>query len=147
MSRYHLLLLGIAVAFLYTGCQTAAANEAIAAGVATVGAIIAAVKPLLSPEQAAKLEMIAHSVDGTVQATATAVSTIVDVIGAIKANATEQFQSLAKASQDLHVAIASKPSLTESTVAGGAVAVAGDAVSYLKRSSTRAQALAKVTHS
>lgn len=146
MSRYHLLLLGIAVACLYSGCQTAAANEAIVAGVATVGAIIAAVKPLLSPEQAAKLEMIAHNVDGTVQATATAVSTIVDVIGALKTNATEQFQSIAKAAHGLEVAIASKPSLTESTVAGGAVAAAGDALSYLKRSSTRAQALAKVAH-
>lgn len=146
MSRYQLLLLGIAVAMLYAGCQTAVANEALAAGVATVGAIIAAVKPLLSPEQAAKLEMIAHNVDGTVQATATAVSTIVDVIGAIKTNATEQFQGIAKATQELQVAIASKPSLTESTVVGGGVAAAGDIASFLTRSKSRAQALAKVAH-
>ena len=146
MSRYQLLLLGIAVAMLYAGFQTAVANEALAAGVATVGAIIAAVKPLLSPEQAAKLEMIAHNVDGTVQATATAVSTIVDVIGAIKTNATEQFQGIAKATQELQVAIASKPSLTESTVVGGGVAAAGDIASFLTRSKSRAQALAKVAH-
>lgn len=146
MSRYHLLLLGIAVACLYSGCQTAAANEAIVAGVATVGAIIAAVKPLLSPEQAAKLEMIAHNVDGTVQATATAVSTIVDVIGSIKANATEQFQSLAKASQDLQTAISAKPDLATTAAVAGGTSLVGDVASYLKRSSTRAQALAKVAH-
>jgi len=146
MNRFQLLLLGLAVAFLYAGCQTAVANEAIAAGVATAGALIAAVKPLLSPEQAAKLDMIAHNIDGTMQATATAVSTIVDVITSIKANATEQFQGLTKAAHEMQVAIASKPSLTESTVAGGTVAAAGDALSYLKRSSTRAQALAKVAH-
>lgn len=146
MSRYQLLLLGIAVAMLYAGCQTAVANEALAAGVATAGALIAAVKPLLSPEQAARLEMIAHNVDGTMQATATAVSTIVDVITSIKANATEQFQGIAKVMQDMQVALAGKPSMAESAMVGGGIAAAGDIASFLTRSKSRAQALAKVAH-
>ncbi len=144
MSRYHLFLLFVAVTLIVTGCQTAAANEVLVGATASVAAIIAAVKPLLSPEQAAKLALIANNIDGTVQATATAVSTIVDVITSVKANATEQFTTIAKHAADVQAALASKPSYTEGALLGGGAAAVGDIYTNLSRNTTRAKALVGV---
>lgn len=106
--------------------QTAAAITAVGASAA---AIIDAIAPMLPPETLAKLQVAAASIDGTVQATATAVSTIADAIMQLKGSMGAQLTEQAKGLQAAVVQIGSMPSREEVYLASGGAAAAGTAAS------------------
>lgn len=123
-----------ALCFTLAGCTMAEVASTTAAVGASAAAIAKAVAPLLSPEQAAALEMTATRIDGTVEATATAVRTIADTIHQLR-TATEG----ANAAQAQ--AIAAMPSTTDVwTISGASAAGAGGALNAY-RSATRARVL------
>jgi hypothetical protein len=129
-----LFFIGVAVlmfslaASCATGAQTAAAIGAVGASAA---AIIEAIAPMLPPESLAKLQLAAASIDGTVQATATAVSTIADAIAQLKTNVGSQFAEQAKGLQAAVVQLGSMPSREEVYLASGGAAAAGTAASRI----------------
>lgn len=152
-QRWTLFLLVCSIAcFALYGCTTAAATETIATTAATAGAIIVAIKPLLSPEAAAKLELIAHNVDGTVQATATAVSSLVDAITQVKASASQQLAAAHEALQAQANTIAAQgqqlaalPTKTDVALLSAGVTTGGGVVLNGVRNVTRAKAITKAT--
>jgi hypothetical protein len=120
------LLLFALAASCATSAQTAAAIGAVGASAA---AIIEAIAPMLPPETLAKLQVTAASIDGTVQATATAVATIADAIAQMKTNASAQFAEQAKGLHAAVVQLGSMPSREEVYLASGGAAAAGTAAS------------------
>ena len=88
-----------AVALGLSSCSTP--PEQIGAAVAAVGAsamaIVEAVKPMLSPEQAAELASVANQIDGKVQGTAYAVDVIAKTISQITASLDTQQATMANA--------------------------------------------------
>ena len=142
-----LLLLCIAtLAFTLTAC-TAAEIAATTAGVtASAAAIVEAIKPLMSPEDAARLTLIAAQVDGTVQATATALGQVVNAITQIRTGSEAQFATMQTAAQALAVQVAQAPDMSDvALVSGGSslgTTAAGGAVLNSVRNATRKAALA-----
>ncbi len=120
------LLLLAAICFILVACQGVGAKEAIAATGATAAAIVKAVAPLMSDEDAAKLTLIANNIDGTIEATATAVRQVVDAITSVKANATTAIQQVVAQNHQMAVDLASRPT-QESVVltSAGSAAVSG----------------------
>ena len=103
-----------ALCFFLAGCATPAdTGVAIAAVGASAAALVEVIAPLLSPEDLARMQLTASSIDGTVQATSNAVRTIVEAITAMKGTVGMQFehhaQTLAKATES----IAAMPSREE----------------------------------
>lgn len=107
----------------------AAVAGAVAAVGASVTAIVQAVEPLLPPEQVAKLQATAASIDGTVQATQLALATISDVITAFKGSVGTQMQTHVDALNKTAAAIADMPSRSELYLASGGSLVGGTAAS------------------
>lgn len=99
--------------------QTTAAVMAVGA---TATALIDALGPLLPPEKLAKLQATAATIDGTVQATATAVGTIADTIANLKTGVSAQFAQVTDAMQKAAVAAASMPTREEVYLTGGGAA-------------------------
>lgn len=96
MKPLHFWLLAVlAGCLLLAGCatpeQTAAAVGAVA-GTAT--ALIDALKPVLTPEQLAKLHATAGHIDGTVSSVQTAVGAVADAIAAIRSSTEANFATV-----------------------------------------------------
>ena len=131
--KTNLFLIVIAIlCFTLASCatpeQTIAAVTAVGASAA---AIVNAVAPMLPPETLAKLQLAASHVDGTVEATATAVSTIADAFAQMKTNVGSQFaaqtEGLNKAVQQLQ----NLPTREEVYLTASGTATAGTAASRL----------------
>ena len=138
MSRTTLFWLALCVAcFALAGCTMAEAASATAAVGASAAAIAKAVSPLLSPEQAAALDLTAARIDGTVEATAGAGRTIAGTIHDLR-----QAWEAAQAAQQAQ--IAALPTTTDVWTISGTSA--GGAASGLNayRSATRGKALEKL---
>ena len=83
------LILFFLVAFIFTACAGMTATEVggtVVAGTGALVGMIEALKPMLSPEQYAKLQATAVNVQDIVQATTTAVGAVADSIGKMKAD-------------------------------------------------------------
>lgn len=135
MSYATLFWLVLCVAlFALAGCTMAEVASTTAAVGASAAAIAKAVAPLLSPEQAAALELTASRIDGTVEATAGAVKTIATTIHDLR-QAVESAQAAQAAK------IAQLPTTTDVWTISGTSA--GGAASGLNayRSATRGRAL------
>ena len=126
-----LLLLSIALACLaLASCATTEATAATVTAVAAGAvAIVDAVAPMLPPETVAKLQLTASSIDGTVQATATAVRTIADAIAQMRGGVGAQIQAQAEALARASTQIASMPSREEVYLVGAGTGAAGTAAS------------------
>jgi len=99
------LFLIATVCFVLAGCESTAAVApgAIAAIAASAMGIVQAVAPLMTPEQAANLSVIAGNIDGTIEATRTAVEVIAstftqfqEVVGARAAETANGLSDLAQ---------------------------------------------------
>jgi len=133
-DRTTILLLAIALTCF--ACLPACTSmEHAAAAVAAVGAsamaIVEAVAPMLPPETVAKLQTTASQIDGTVQATATAVGTIADAIASMRTNVGAQFAEHAKGLQAAVTQIAELPGREEVYLVSGGTAAGGTAASRL----------------
>ena len=106
--------------FVFAACSAppAALASGIAAVAASAMAIVEAVSPMLSPEALAKLQATAAGLDGTVEATRTAVATIADAIVAMKASVGAELAARAPQVSAPAVAIAALPSRTEVYASG-----------------------------
>ena len=132
MKTTVLFMLISLICFSLAACAT---PEQTIAAVTAVGAsaaeIVNAVAPMLPPETLAKLQLAASHVDGTVEATATAVSTIADAFARMKNNVGAQFvtqtEGLNKAVQQLQAL----PTREELYYTAGGTATAGTAASRL----------------
>ncbi len=114
MKTNLVLLLLAAFCFLFAACATSGETvAAIAAVGAGASALIEAMAPLLPAETLAKLQVTAAGIDGTVQATATAVGTLADAIASIKTASTAQFALVADGLQKATTAIANAPTREE----------------------------------
>ncbi len=126
-TNVALLLLAV-FCFCFAACATPEATAgAIAAVGASATALIQAMAPLLPPETLAKLQVAAAGIDGTVQATATAVATLADAIANLKTASAAQFAQAADGLQKATTAIAELPSREEVygvTAGTGAVSTA-----------------------
>ena len=124
-----LLVLSI-VLFSMAACASPAE---FSAGVAAVGAsatiLINSLAPLIPPEDLAKLQLTAANIDGTVEATATAVRTVCDAIAQMKSAAGVQIAQVATELSKTTAQLASVPSREELYLGGGGMAAAGTAVS------------------
>lgn len=125
-----LLFITAAICFTVAACatpqQTAAA---ITATTATATALIQALAPMLSPEDLAKLQLTAASIDGTVDATATAVRTIADAIASVRNASQSNFAVVTDGLQKLSIQTANTvtPEQLYGTSAGtGLLAIAAD---------------------
>lgn len=125
-----LMMLAVSLlCFLFAACATPEqTTAAIAAAGATATALVQALAPMLSPEDLAKLQATAANIDGTVEATATAVRTVADAIASIRSAGAANFAQVTDGLQKLAIQAASSPS-TEAVLgynAGtAALAVAG----------------------
>lgn len=118
--------------FSLASCATPEQTTAAVAAVgASAQAIIQAIAPMLPPETLAKLQNTAASIDGTVQATATAVGTIADAIAQMKANVGSQFAEQAKGLQTAVTQLGSVPTREEVYLVSGGTAAAGTGASRL----------------
>ena len=106
MKTTSLLFLFAVLCFTLASCATPVETSAAVAAVGTsaVG-LIEALAPLLSPEQLAKLQTTAQSIDGTVHATQSAIGIIADSITAMKSavgtQIATQAENLAKAANSI----------------------------------------------
>ena len=112
--------------FVLSGCATPEATTAtIAAAGASAVALIDALAPLLPPEDLARLQATAGNIDGTVQATASALRTVCDAISSMKSTAGTQIADVARNVQALSVALAQAPTQEQVMLqSGGAAALA-----------------------
>lgn len=120
MTKNAKLFVLAIIACLFTGCAGMTAAEVGTVAVTGAGALVGfieALRPMLSPEQAANLTAIAGDIDTVVHATTTAIGEVATAIGEVKA---QQEQSKAGSWTS-----------GEITAAGGgltAVAVAGSRI-------------------
>lgn len=126
--------------FLLASCATPEATVATVSAVgATAAALVDAISPLLTPEQLAKLHATASSIDGTVQATQTAVSIIADSITAMKTSVGDKIaqhaEQLAKAAQQ----VATLPSREEIHLTNAGYATGATATSRVLSAARRAK--------
>lgn len=135
MTTHKLTAFLFLMAFVCFALASCATPEQTTAAVAAVGAsataIIQAIAPMLPPETLAKLQNTAANIDGTVQATATAVGTIADAIAQMKANVGAQFAEQAKGLQTTLNQLGAMPSREEVYLVSGGTAAAGTGVSRL----------------
>jgi hypothetical protein len=112
MKTFLLLLFVSLLCFSLASCQ-GAPEVAAAVGVAgaTVMTLFDALAPLIPPEKLAALQATAGRIDGTVQATASALSTVADVITHLKTATASQVAAHS-------AAIAELPSRTEVYLSG-----------------------------
>lgn len=96
LSAFLFLSAVVCFVFAFTACaspeQTAAV---IAAAGASATALIDALAPMLPPETLAKLQATAANIDGTVQATATAIGTIADAFAGLQTGLDSRFADVA----------------------------------------------------
>lgn len=127
-----LTLFAICIACLIlASCQSSAGAitpGAIAAIAAGAMGIVEAVTPLMTPEQAASLEVIAGNIDGTIRATQTAVSVIAEVLGSLQdkvgAGAVETANGLNELAQGLSE-VPSRMEVQLTSVGAGSGALGG----------------------
>jgi hypothetical protein len=135
--------------FAFAACATPEAAVAAGAIAASAVGIVNAISPLLEPEQLAKLHATASAIDGTVNATQTAIGLIADAFSSMKANVGAELAKHAANLVDATHSIAALPSreevhLTNAGYGSGAVAVSrGLSVVKHARSAARAVAAAK----
>jgi len=130
MKLNALLLLVAVVCFSLAACSTPEATAAaVTVAGATAAAIVDAVAPMLPPETLAKLQVSAASIDGTVQATATAVRTIADAIAQLRGGVGTQIADQAAALARATTQIAAMPSREEVYLVGAGTGAAGTAAS------------------
>jgi hypothetical protein len=109
-----LLFLFAFLAFFLASCETTAATSAVVAAVgASAVGMIEAIAPLLTPEQLAKLQATAQSIDGTVQATQSAIGIIADSITAMKGTVGDQIAAQARAMAEAAHQVATLPTREE----------------------------------
>lgn len=129
--RLAFLLFALAlVCFSMAACATPAqTTAAITAVGASAAAIVDAIAPMLPPETLAKLQSAASHVDGTVQATATAVGTIADAFAQMKTSVGSQFAAQAEGLNKAVLQLQALPSREElhATNAGYGLAATGAA--------------------
>lgn len=148
MNKTTFLLLSFGLLCLTLAACTATEIAATTAAVtASAGAIVEAIKPLLSPEDAARLTMIASQVDGTVQATATALGQVVDAISQIRTNGETQFAAVNTAAQALAVQVASAPDMSDVAFVSGTASVGSTALGTAALNAARNKTRAKVLSS
>lgn len=123
-----------------TGETVAAAATGATAGVV---AIVEALKPLMEPELAARMELLAHNIDGTTQATAQAVGTLVDAVTTVKTNAAAALATVHGTLQAQAEKIAEAPSMLEVVGVSSGTTAAGGAGLNALRNASRAKVLAK----
>lgn len=142
--RTNLILLAVALlCFTLAACATPAQTAAAVTAVgSTAVAMIDALAPLLPPETLAKLQATAHTIDGTVQATATAVGTIADAIAQVKTNASQQFAAQAEGLQKAMMQLQTLPSREEVYLTGAGTGAASTAASRWLSAARRARELA-----
>lgn len=130
-SYVNLGLLCVALAcFALASCATPeVAVATTTAAVASAVALIDALGPLLPPETLAKLQVTASQIDGTVQATATAVGTLADAIAQLKAATSSQLAGAADKTATLFQQLAGMPSREEVYLVGAGSGAAGTAAS------------------
>lgn len=138
------LVLVSLLCFLLASCATPEAASATATAVAASAvALVDALTPLLTPEQLAKLHATADSIDGTVQATKTAVTIIADSIAAMKASVGDKIaqhaEQLAKAAQQ----VATLPSREEVHLTNAGYASGATAASRVLSAARRAKEAAR----
>lgn len=139
MKTTLFLLLVSVLCFTMAACATPAETTAAIAAVGGVAvAFIDQLAPVLSPELAAKLQATAHTIDGTVQATAMAVGTLADAIGQMKTGVSAQMAEHAAGLAKATTALASLPSREEvlltNTGTGVLATAASRGLSALKHS-------------
>lgn len=86
------LILLAAVALLFVGCAGMTAAETtgvVTTGAGALAAFITALKPMLTPEQIARLSAIASSVQTTTDALSAAVGAIADAVAQVRAQAAD----------------------------------------------------------
>lgn len=115
MNAYHRSLLCILIGcVLLAACAT---PEQTAAAVAAVGgtatALIDALKPVLSPEQLAKLHATAGHIDGTVSSVQTAVGALADAVAAVKHATESNFATVSDGATKLAQQVAGLPDRAE----------------------------------
>lgn len=136
--KTNLVLILIAVlCFTLAACATPAeTTAAIATTIGAAGAFIHELAPILSPEMQAKLTAAAGSIDGTVQATQSAIGVIADAIAQFKASVGAQAAQTADALQAAAVQVAALPGREEvylvGTGSGAAGTVASRVLSHMK---------------
>lgn len=145
MSKTTLFWLLCSLAlFTLAGCTMAEVSATTAAVGAGVLGIVKALQPVLTPEQAAALSTAAARIDGTAEATATAVQVIAETIHtmrtAVEANQTSTAEALTKAS----AAIAGLPTTNDVLVTSGLMSGGAAGAVNAYRSATRGAVLAKL---
>jgi len=126
------LLLMAALCFVLAACATGPQTGAVvAAATASAVALIDALAPLLSPEDLARLQVTAAGIDGTVAATAKAVSTIADAITNLRSGTGGEIAKLAADLQSNAVMLADRPGREELYLVSGGAASAGTAASRI----------------
>lgn len=132
MRTTALLFLFAIIMFSMAACATPEqTTAAIAAVGSTAAALIDALAPIIPPEKLAALQATAGHIDGTVQATATAVHTLAEAVSQINAKAGAQIAAVADSVAKATHEIASLPTRTEVYEIGAGTGAAGTAVSRL----------------
>lgn len=129
--KLALFLLSLAaVLFLAAACSTGTTAAAVTIS-ATAVALVDAIAPLLPPEQVAALKATAHSIDGTVQATAHALNVVADAIGNLRGNTAQQIAEVNAGLQKAVVQVATMPGREELYLVGGGTAAASTGASRM----------------
>lgn len=111
--KLSLFLLMVSCLIL-AGCSTPAETAtAIGAVGAAAVSLIDVLKPVLSPEQLAKLHAVATHVDGTVASVQQGFSVLADVVAAIKSSTASNFEQVASAATTLSQKVAALPTQTD----------------------------------
>ncbi len=126
------LILVSLLCFAFAACATPAETAAAigAVGASVVG-IVDAIGPLLPPEQLAKLQATAASIDGTVEATRVALGAVADVVTAFKGSVGAQLQQHTENLGRAMTSIAELPGRGEVYGIAGGTGTAGTAASRL----------------
>lgn len=110
MKTVTFLLLLASVLFTLAACATPEQTAAVVTGVAASAAeLINALSPLIPPEKLAALQATAGHIDGTVQATATAVHTLAEAVSQINAAAGAKMATFADSVTQVTAALAERP--------------------------------------